>query len=117
MLHNLLINNLIHDLETFDRLLFCDSNIRLLQRYWAETEKAARIIIKQLDIEGIKEVNDRISCNPINQHVPIIKIEESFSRINTEECSYILIVGQRGTKPHQPHIFLSHLYVTDGTGN
>lgn len=37
MFHYFLINNLIHDLETLDRLLLCDTHISLLQRDGAET--------------------------------------------------------------------------------
>lgn len=37
MLHNLLIDDLIHDLEALDGLLLCDTNIGLLQGHRAET--------------------------------------------------------------------------------
>lgn len=37
MLHYLFIDNLIHDLETLDGLLLCDSDISLLQGHGTET--------------------------------------------------------------------------------
>lgn len=37
MLHDLFIDDFIHDLETFNGFLLCDANIGLLQRDWAET--------------------------------------------------------------------------------
>ncbi len=37
MLHYLLIHNLIHNLETLDGFLLCDTHISLLQGYRAET--------------------------------------------------------------------------------
>lgn len=39
MFHYFLINDLIHDLETLDRLLLGDAHIGLLQRDGAETTR------------------------------------------------------------------------------
>lgn len=45
MLHYLFIDNLIHDLETLDGLLLCDTNISLLQGHRTETtEKSGTVI-------------------------------------------------------------------------
>lgn len=45
MLHNLFIDNLIHDLETLDGLLLCDTNISLLQGHGTETTEKSRTAI------------------------------------------------------------------------
>lgn len=45
MLHNLFIDNLIHDLETLDGLLLCDTNISLLQGHGTETTEKSRTVI------------------------------------------------------------------------
>lgn len=45
MLHYLFIDNLIHDLETLDGLLLCDTNVSLLQGHGTETtEKSGTVI-------------------------------------------------------------------------
>lgn len=42
VLHNLLIDDLIHDLEALDGFLLCDTNIGLLQGHRAETTGGKR---------------------------------------------------------------------------
>lgn len=44
MLHDLFIDDLIHDLETLDGLLLCDTNVRLLQGHRPETRKKDQTI-------------------------------------------------------------------------
>lgn len=46
VLHDLFIDNLIHDLEAFDGLLLCDAHIGLLQGHWTETAEEEKIVIR-----------------------------------------------------------------------
>lgn len=46
MLHDLFIDNLIHDLKTLDCLLLCDANISLLQGDRAETTEKRNVVIR-----------------------------------------------------------------------
>lgn len=49
--------------------------------------------------------------------IPVVKVEEAFSRINTEEGSHIFIVGEGGTKTDESDILLGHLNVSNGPGH
>ena len=48
--------------------------------------------------------------------VPVIKIEQAFGRVHSQERSHVLIVGEGGTQANEPHVLLSHLNVADGSG-
>ena len=48
--------------------------------------------------------------------VPVIKIEQAFGRVHSQEGSHVLVVGEGGTQANQPHVLLSHLDVADGSG-
>lgn len=59
MLHDLFIDNLIHDLKTLDGLLLCDANICLLQGDRAETTEKRNVVIRD---EYAKSANKK-TCN------------------------------------------------------
>ena len=47
--------------------------------------------------------------------IPVVKEEQSFGRINTQECRYIFVVRKRGTKSQKSDIFLCCFYVTNSS--
>lgn len=45
----------------------------------------------------------------------VVKKVEPLSGVDTEEGSHILVVGEGGAEPHQSHVFLGGLNVSDGS--
>ena len=43
----------------------------------------------------------------------VVEEVQALGRVHSEEGGYVLIVRQRGTEAHQPHILLGCLYVAD----
>lgn len=48
--------------------------------------------------------------------VPVIKIEQAFGRVHSEERRHVLVVGEGGAQADEPHVLLRHLDVADGSG-
>lgn len=48
--------------------------------------------------------------------VPVIKIEQAFGWVHSQEGSHVLVVGEGGTQANEPHVLLSHLDVANGSG-
>lgn len=49
--------------------------------------------------------------------LPVVEVEKTLGRVNTQKGSHILIVGEGGAKPDEPDILLGHLNVSDGPGH
>lgn len=114
MLHYLFIDNFIHNLETLDGLLLCDTNVSLLQGHRAETAKKNIAVIRDDYAKTNKHI--RLKC-PLKldliNGIPIVKVEETLGRIYTQAGSHILIVGQCGAEAQQTHVLLGELHIAD----
>lgn len=113
MLHNFLIDDLIHNLETLNGLLLCDSYISLFQRHRAETTQRKTCNIHKLIHKNIFS----LQTLDFLHFSPVVEKEESLGRVHTQTGGHILIVRQCGTKTDKPHILLCQLYIPDGSSN
>lgn len=49
--------------------------------------------------------------------IPVVEVEETLGRIDTQEGSHIFIVGKGSTETDESDILLGHLNVSDGPGH
>lgn len=84
MLHDLLVDDVIHHLEALNGLLLGDTDICVFQ--WHGT-------------------------------VAVVEEEQPFGWVDTQERSYIFVIGQCSRQTYQSHVLLCRLNIADCSEN